>query len=132
MSKAAQYDIDDSKIYVGLCFVSLKTAQATLQKIITWTKKSRKGGREWKEACIDAQLRPRKLKTLVKTRFASCVILFQETLEYRNAINMCYGREAAHLQVRVPDGQTWAIAKTVTKTLLPVVEQCILNQSKSF
>ncbi len=28
----------------------------------------------------------------MKTRFASCVILFQETLGFRNTIALCYGR----------------------------------------
>jgi hypothetical protein len=32
----------------------------------------------------------RKLKTLVKTKFASKVVLFQETLEYTHAITICY------------------------------------------
>ncbi len=41
---------------------------------------------------------------LMKTRFASRVILFQETLEYMNAINMYYGYQATHLQARVPNG----------------------------
>jgi hypothetical protein len=63
-----------------------------LQKTIAWTKKSNKGWSEWKRACLDVGLCHPKLKTLVKTRFASKVILFQETLEYRDAINLCYGK----------------------------------------
>ncbi len=57
-----------------------------------WTKKSSKGCNEWKWACIDVRLNHRKQKTPVKTKFANKVILFQETLEYQNAINLCYGR----------------------------------------
>ena len=56
MGGARQYGTDDFKICVGMRYVSLKVAQITLQKTITWTKKSRKGGMEWKEACINAQL----------------------------------------------------------------------------
>jgi hypothetical protein len=48
----------------------------------------------WKvrRACLDASLHHQKLKTPMKTRFANKVILFQETLEYRDAINLCYGK----------------------------------------
>jgi len=64
-----------------------------------WTKKSSKGGKEWKEACIDVELWPQKLKTLVKTRFTSQVILFQEIVEYMNAmINLCYDRQVMYSQ----------------------------------
>jgi hypothetical protein len=33
---------------------------------------------------------PQKLKTFVKIKFASKVILFQECLEFKDAINLCY------------------------------------------
>jgi hypothetical protein len=59
--------------------------------------------------------------------FASCVILFQETLEYMNTINICYGHQAIHLQAQVLNGMTWAIAKIMIDTLLPMVNQYILN-----
>ncbi len=68
----------------------------------------------------------------MKIRFSSQVILFQETLEYMNAINMCYGHQTTHLQAHVPDGQTWAIVHIMIKMLLLVVNQCILNQSNGF
>jgi hypothetical protein len=70
--------------------VSLKDAQATLQKIIIWTKKSSKGRLEWQKACHEVNMQHRKFKTSVKTNFASKVILFQETLEYVSVINICY------------------------------------------
>jgi hypothetical protein len=57
----------------------------------------------------------------MKIRFAFRVILFQETLEYMNALNMCYGRQTTHLQAHVLDGQTWAIARIMIKMLLLVV-----------
>jgi len=69
--------------------VSLKDAQSTLQKTITWIKKLVKGRQEWEVACWEASLSPRKLKTLVKTRFVSKVVLFQETLEYAYTITIC-------------------------------------------
>jgi hypothetical protein len=36
---------------------------------------------------------PKKFKTLVKTKFASKVILFQKTLEFKHTIALCYGRQ---------------------------------------
>jgi hypothetical protein len=98
-----------------------------LQAIITWTKKSSKGCREWRAACVNVKLWPRILKTQVKTMFASCVILFQETFEYMNAINLCYGHQAVHLQAWISNGQTWAIMRIVIDILLPMLNQCILN-----
>jgi len=64
-----------------------------LQKKNPWIKKFGKGQSEWKRAYLDASLRHQKLKTLLKTRFTNKVILFQETLEYKDAINLCYGRQ---------------------------------------
>jgi hypothetical protein len=69
----------------------------------------------------------------MKTRFVSKVILFQETLEYQNAINLCYERqETQELQGCVPNAHTWAICKVVFETMLLVVKQCILNQIRRY
>jgi hypothetical protein len=65
----------------SLMQVNVKDAQVTLQKSITWTKKSSKGRQEWEKACIECGLLPQKCKTPIKTRFASKVIMFEETLE---------------------------------------------------
>lgn len=132
MSKVCQYATTEDKVCVGMKKVSLKTAQKSLQSCITWTKKSGVGRGEWNKACIEAGLPSRKLKTPVKTRFASKVVLFQETLEYADAINICYRRQSLKLQERVPSGLTWAVARTVTGTLNAIVKQCILNQTRGY
>ena len=132
MSKACQYATDDDKVCREMTELSLRSAQTALQSCITWTKKSGKGGAEWRKACIKAGLPARKLRTPVKTRFASKVILFQETLEYADAINICYAAQSLKLQARVPTGVTWAVARTVTETLNPVVKQCVLNQTRGY
>jgi len=73
--------------------------------------------------CIDARFSHQKLKTLVKTKFASKVILFQETLEYQNAINFCYGRqETLELQGCVSNAWTWAIRKVICGTMFLIVK----------
>ncbi len=55
--------------------MSIKLAQPNLQKCITWPNFFLKGRQEWNKACIDSQIRPRKLNTLIKTRYFF-VILF--------------------------------------------------------
>ncbi len=65
----------------------MKVAQGRLQKTVTWTKKSKK--------CKNGKghgLWLRKLKTPMKTRFVSKVIMFEEILEFKNAIILCYGQ----------------------------------------
>jgi len=76
--------------------VSLKEAQSTLQKTITWMKKLSKRRQEWEVACHEASLLPRKLKTLVKTRFVSKVVFFQEMLEYAHTITLCYSWQSTY------------------------------------
>jgi hypothetical protein len=67
--------------------------------------------------CIKVGLLARKLRTPVKTRFASKVILFQKTLEYVDAINICYAAQSLKLQARVPTWVTWVVTRIVTETL---------------
>jgi len=132
MSKACQYAIDDEKVCREMTKLSLRFAQTTLQSCITWTKKSENGGAEWRKACIKVGLLARKLRTLMKTRFVSKVILFEETLEYADAINIWYEVQSLKLQAQVPTGVTWTVARTVTKTLNLVVKQCVLNQTRGY
>jgi hypothetical protein len=47
-----------------------------------WTKNNGKRRIEWEKVCVDDGLPPRKLKTHVKTKFASKVMLFQDTFAY--------------------------------------------------
>jgi hypothetical protein len=70
----------------------LESHTINLQKIIMSIKNFGKGRSEWKKARFDASLHHPKLKTPMKTKFANKILVFQETLEYRDAINMCYGR----------------------------------------
>ncbi len=93
MSKICQYTTNDDKVSMGLTFVNVKDSQVALQKIITWTKNSAKRKREWERACMDSGLWLHKLKTLVKTRFVSKVIMFEETLEFKAIILLCYGKQ---------------------------------------
>ncbi len=77
---------------IGLNHVNVKVAQGSLQKKFTWTKKSRKGQQEWEKACVEMGLRPQKLKTLMKTKFASKVLMFEKCLEFKKAIILCLGQ----------------------------------------
>jgi hypothetical protein len=65
---------------------------------------------------------PWKFKTHVKTRFASTVILFQETFVFKQVIALYYGRQQSlALQGYVPSPRVWAIAQVVVDTLGLVV-----------
>ncbi len=61
--------------------------------MITWIKKFDKGHSERHKACLDVGISIQKLKKMVKTRYASKVIMFQETFKHHDAINLCYGRQ---------------------------------------
>jgi hypothetical protein len=64
----------------------VKATQSSLQKIITWTKKLGKG-------IVERGLWLRKLKTPMKKIFASNLIMFEEILELKKAIILCYGQQ---------------------------------------
>jgi hypothetical protein len=66
ISKAYQYATTEDKVCIKMKEVSLKNAQTALQKTIIWTKKSTKGRHEWDDACAEAGLPTRKLKTPMK------------------------------------------------------------------
>jgi hypothetical protein len=61
-------------------------------KIIVWTKKIEKERQEWEKACVESRLLPHKLKTPIKTRFTSKIIVFEKCLELKKTILFCYGR----------------------------------------
>jgi hypothetical protein len=62
-------------------------------KKITWTKQFGKGRQEWEKACVESGLLPHKLKTPIKTRFASNIIMFEECIEVKKTIIICYDRK---------------------------------------
>ncbi len=51
-----------------LKYVFIMSAQADLQKCITWPKKSRKGRHEWNKACVEIGIHQRKLNIVLKIR----------------------------------------------------------------
>ncbi len=76
-------------------------------------------------------MRYRKLKTLVKTKFDSKVTMLDETIEFKNAIIICYGKKKPiALQQIVPKAEVWVIAKAITFILNPIVYASVMNQSK--
>ncbi len=72
-----------------------------------------------------------KLKTLLKIKFTSKIIIFQKTLQFKHVIAFYYGRQQSlALQGCVPSLQVWAIIQIIFNTLGPMVKQCVLNQSQ--
>jgi hypothetical protein len=85
--------IDNFKVCVGVPFILIKKTQSIFQKSIIWTKKSGKGQQKWHKVGELIRVPPWKLKTPMKTHFASRVVLFQDTFEFKNVIVFCYGRQ---------------------------------------
>jgi len=80
---------------------------------------------------MDSELQLRKLKPPIKTRFVSKVIMFEENLEFKVTIVLCYGKKKTlSLQERVLKAQVWAIVRTINMYLNPMVSTCVWNQSK--
>jgi len=65
-------------------------------------------------------LHEHKLTTLVKTHFASKVVMFEQCLTYQVAIIMCYNYEIEVLANRIPS-QTWTIVEAIYDAISPIV-----------
>jgi hypothetical protein len=79
---AKWYAIENAKVYHGFSKLNLKGVQTSLQKTITWTKKSRKKRQKWKVSCVIIGLLTRMFKTPMKMHFASRISLFKKTFKY--------------------------------------------------
>jgi len=54
---------------------------------------------EWECVCFENGMWHWKLKIRMNTKFASKVIMFEKTLQFKNAIIICYGKHKfVHLQ----------------------------------
>ncbi len=107
---------------MGLTLVNVKHAQIGLQKKSLKWRNQGKGSKGGKKICIESGMRHWKLKTLMKIRFLSKVIMVEETLEFKQTILLCYGRhKTLMLQQKIPKAQVWAIVKVVTHCLNLVV-----------
>jgi hypothetical protein len=64
----------------------------------------------------------------VKLRFLSKMIIFEETLKFKNAIILSYGRQWTMTSQHIdPKFELWAIAKAFTHVLNLVVIACVMN-----
>jgi hypothetical protein len=68
----------------------------------------------------------------VKIRFASKVFIFQETIEFKHVIALCYGsQQSLTLQGCVPNPQVWIVTQVVDILGL-VVQQCMFNHIQGY
>ncbi len=74
----------------------MKDAQFTLQKTITWTKKSNKREARMGSSLPKNKFASKKVENLCETKFVSKVVFYQETLEYADTITMCYSHQSLH------------------------------------
>ncbi len=64
-------------------------------------------------------------------RFASKIVLFQEALQFRAIIFLCYSQQIAmKVTSCVPPLLTWHISQKIIDVLSSVVSACVLNQSR--
>jgi hypothetical protein len=84
--------------YVSGCgrFI-LRMPNFVFRRLLLELKKMARGTWEWVKACKNSKHSPQKLKTHVKIRFASKVIIFKETFEFDDTINLCYSRQTIAL-----------------------------------
>ena len=119
--------------YDGLSLMNIGQIQRKLQSAITWTKKSGRGNRIWKESCVKAKLQPVKLYTPVKTRFGSVLMMMNQMYKYKDAVHFCYSSPAnvgnSH---RDPSNAEWEVIRFVLRVLNPILEGCVLNQGTEY
>ena len=74
----------------------------------------------WILACVPEN------STIMKTCFASKVVMFQQAVHFRAAnFRLCYSRQTVALQNCVPSEQTWVVVKAFSSTLSLVVSACV-------
>jgi hypothetical protein len=98
MSKCCLYATNDLKVCGGMKEVLIKDVQYFFQKKITWSKKSGKGKHEWAKAYRNAYFHPQKLIFFCQSK----VILFNETWDFKHAINLYYSWQTIALQNIIP------------------------------
>ncbi len=81
------------------------------KRLLLELKKVARGRWEWAKACKNSKHSLQKLKTHVKIRFASKVILFKETFEFNDTTNLCYSRQTIALQSKISISKTWAMVE---------------------
>ncbi len=71
----------EEKVCKDSKYVCVKCVQVDLQKCISWHKKSGKGKQEWNKAYVETGICPRKLNTLMKTKFSSLFHYYFNSLQ---------------------------------------------------
>ncbi len=68
----------------------------------------------------------------MKIHFVSKVVIFQETIQFKHVITLCYGsQQSLALQGCVFSPQVWVVTQVVD-TLGPLVQQCVLNHRQGY
>jgi len=133
-SNVAQYAIDNNKVFASFSEVSFKKVQSSLQKTITWTKKSKKGEHDWKKKLYCCRTTCQD----VENSNEDMICFSNDPIPKNIKVLKCYlnllwmATSYIHLASRVPIFQTWAIVQTITNTFLFVVKLCVLNQNASY
>jgi len=111
--------------------LSVESSRVVMQKCITWTKKSQKGANYLRESQEHCDLRPMKLLTPVKTRFAYLILSFRCMLKNQKAIDYLYGEKPgmnAALRYRKPSSNDWLVVEVLVEVMKDVLDSIKFNQ----
>ena len=74
----------------------------------------------------------RVIPTPVKTRFVTSVVMMSMLLVYRDVVEHCYSKhEKIDLRQRVHSTETWEIIRVMVDTLGPIMNTCVLSQTRN-
>lgn len=112
--------------------VDLEKSRGTMQKCITWTKKSGKGSNALSQVQEHVGLKQKCLITPVKTRMGTIFVTFRVMLENRLAIDHLYGtirKRNKDLHARLPSTACWETVKMAHLTMKESVQVLVCLRS---
>ena len=117
----------------GKIVVCVATVQKILFTCVIWTNKSSLGSRAQTKAQKYVGLKPLKMLTPIKTRWAYFISTLQCMIESRVSIDYICGPMAgvgANIKKRLPNWMDWEVAIRVVQNMKNIVNYIKLNQAK--
>lgn len=86
---------------------------------------------EWKKTCVESGLSPRKLKTPIRTRFASKIIVFKEWFEIlKTSFYVMLNKKWWCCINKFLRPKFWVVVNAITSYLNLIMITCMMNQSR--
>lgn len=107
-------------------FIQINKVRSSLQRCVTWIKKSPKGRKAWFDAYEIENMLKYLNPTPVKKPILSVFLMMEMMLKYKKAIDECFGSQTnLNLRQRVPANDTWEIFKIITNTFEQLILLCL-------